>query len=234
MRIYRRCWLVVAGAVLGVGVAAGLSTLTWQSGLALVLPLAGLGALYGFLWAPFLPGIRRPALDGALLGATAGPALVGIFGLLGPIAALLLGMLFLAHPASLPWLTGRGRRAANPAGAIADRSTTGVPARAATADRRAAPVAAGRIDFGKDADSVRAALRSASDDELRQAWLTTNDSLGFSRSPDRAMELAQVRALVLDEFEIRDPASFQNWLWAAPRPSAGPALHGRHRHSSGR
>lgn len=108
MKTYRAWWGATALVLVAVGLTAALARLGPAQVLAIGLPMAGIGALYAYLYTPEGTeiGVEWIFAWGLRVGLGV-PAAVGLLGPVGP-GALFPIMLFLAAaPASLSWLQRR-------------------------------------------------------------------------------------------------------------------------------
>jgi hypothetical protein len=108
MTTYRWWWGFTALALVGTGLIAALARLGAAQVVAIGLPMAGIGALYAYLYTPEGTEVSVDWICTWGLRTGLGvPAAVGLLGVLGP-ASLVPLLLFLgAAPASLEWFQRR-------------------------------------------------------------------------------------------------------------------------------
>ena len=108
MRTYRLWWGVIALALVASGLTMALGRLGATQVIAIGVPMAGIGALYAYLYTPEGSEVSADWICAWGLRTGLGvPAAVGLLGALGP-ASLVPVLLFLAAaPSSLEWFQQR-------------------------------------------------------------------------------------------------------------------------------
>lgn len=193
-RIYRRCLLVLIVGVLGPIFGLGVLMLDpvlqvgFEPTMAFVGSAVYLAVAIGFERTPRL----STAIASAVLGAASVPTVYGLAVLLGPVSVPVLGLLGLL---CLPLLLFRRRAPRHDRPAVSHRplSLLHVPVHEVAVMLSAVPT-----------PQLFATWRQASTESEHATGLPLAER----------MRLAEVRGLVLDELERRDPVGFADWLRA--------------------
>ncbi len=107
MILYRACWNAVAAVLVAIGLTLALARLGVGEVLAVSIPLAGIAALYAYLYAPAGGGGVGHVCAWALRVGIGAPAFVGLLAPLGPKALLPLAGFLVAAPSVVAWLHQR-------------------------------------------------------------------------------------------------------------------------------
>lgn len=184
MRTYRLWWGTVSLVLVASGLTAALGRLGVTQVVAIGLPMAGIGALYAYLYTPEGSeiGVDWICAWGLRVGLGV-PAAVGLLGLLGPACLVPLLLFLAAAPASLEWLQRRYGESA--------RSWSGPPSFASRISDRDLALAweSSYLALQQATDVVTknriVRVRTALLDELERRTLPARWTRRWVASPDR-------------------------------------------------
>lgn len=107
MRTYRQWWGTIALALVAIGLAAALARLGLAETVAVALPMAGIGALYAYLYSPEDDAAPAWIFAWALRVGVGVPAAVGLLAPVGPGGLVPLLLFLAAAPSCVDWLQQR-------------------------------------------------------------------------------------------------------------------------------
>jgi hypothetical protein len=209
MRVFRFLWLVSAGAIGALGIAAACVSMPMGSILATAVVGSLIGAVAHYLIAP--PDAARiglPAGLGARIGwpALGSVAFAGLVTLLGFQAGVIVPLLVAAWTGSA-WYTSHPGRPVVP--------------------RRPMPVAElaeVEAELGRTAQ-VFAFPGSLTDEQLCRAWRTSYTALQRVQGTAERAQLAEARSGYLNELELRAPSNFALWMANGARAASDPGRY---------
>ncbi len=222
---YRVGWQVLAGLLAALGLIALEQAADPVTAVVTLGTLWLLGAMISVLWTVEETTLRSMVVTG-LVGGLAATSLLGATVVLGLLAPVLGALVAVTSPPALSWVR---RRVAPPAPA---RQSTPQPTRQSNPSRRSgfAP-ASGPVQVRSLAgidSATEPGLTVAdviSDADLCLAWRSSYVALQRARGPVQAAHSVEIRALLIEELERRNPRGMQAWLHSGPRPAGDPTRH---------
>lgn len=181
---YGRVWVAAVSVVLVLGGAAMLLTLGPILSLFLLGTFYALGAALGVALSSDVPRVPHPVQTCATISACAAVAAFGITRTPGVMGPTAL-ILLAASP---------------PALRLAARVITRRPSTCPTGA------------FADPMPDLTACLETLDKDELLAVWESSALALARARGPHAVNEVVALRQLCLDEFERREPETFNLWL----------------------